>query len=114
MSFRDVTETTQESFYHGFLLGITLGLKGRYTVKSNRESGKGLYDLALFPLNPNIDPGVLIEVKMGPNAEAGLKQIHDKQYHHELEDHGCAKMQVYGFTFDGKVVKVVKATAQSS
>ena len=51
---QDVTVRKQESFYHGVLLGITLGLKGKYKVKSNRESGRGLYDIALFQTFPRI------------------------------------------------------------
>ena len=40
----------KESFYHGFMLGMTaLFLGSDYTVESNRESGYGRFDLAIFP-----------------------------------------------------------------
>ena len=106
MSFHDVSETNQESFYHGFLLGITLGLRGRYTVRSNRESGYGRYDLALYPQEPQKDPGIVIEVKMGPKAEAGLHQIEQKAYYQDLQAHGCSQINGYSIAFDGKTVSL--------
>jgi hypothetical protein len=106
MSFHDVSETNQESFYHGFLLGITLGLRKRYTVKSNRESGYGRYDLALYPADFSKDPGILIEVKMGPSAKAGLEQIDQKAYYQDLKTHGCSHINAYSIAFDGKTVTV--------
>ncbi|WP_289782518.1 PD-(D/E)XK nuclease domain-containing protein, partial [Thomasclavelia cocleata] len=36
-----------ESFYHGFMIGF-LKADG-YEVKSNRENGKGRFDIALIP-----------------------------------------------------------------
>ncbi|MEI6791356.1 MAG: AAA family ATPase [Myxococcaceae bacterium] len=111
MSFHDVSETNQESFYHGFLLGITLGLRGRYTVKSNRESGYGRYDLGLYPCDPQKDPGILIEVKMAQDAQAGLEQIEQKAYHQELTTHGCSRINAYCIAFDGKNVTLKTAVA---
>ncbi len=33
--------TEPERFYHGFVLGLLVDFKGRYTITSNRESGLG-------------------------------------------------------------------------
>jgi hypothetical protein len=112
MSFHDVGERVQESFYHGFLLGITLGLKGRYHVNSNRESGYGRYDIALYPNDPAKDPGIIIEVKMNKeSADGAVLQIQDKAYATELKRHGCTALFLYGLHFDGKTVttQMVKA-----
>ncbi|HBA46665.1 MAG TPA: hypothetical protein DCZ91_02460, partial [Lachnospiraceae bacterium] len=38
-----------ERFYHGFVLGLLVDLKGQYTITSNRESGFGRYDVLLEP-----------------------------------------------------------------
>ena len=38
-----------ERFYHGFVLGLLVDLKGQYAVTSNRESGLGRYDVLLEP-----------------------------------------------------------------
>lgn len=111
MSFHDVGENTQESFYHGFLLGLTLGLKDRYTIKSNRESGYGRYDIALYPNNVTKDPGVVIEVKMNKESvDTALLQIQDKAYATELKCYGCKTILLYGMHFDGKKVttKLIK------
>ena len=35
--------------YHAFVLGMLVGLKDSYYVKSNRESGYGRYDIMLEP-----------------------------------------------------------------
>ena len=104
-SFHDVNILARESFYHGFLLGITLGLRGRYIVKSNRESGFGRYDIALYPNDPDADPGVVIEVKMNKEtATDALVQVHDKEYATDLRQHGCSTVRLYGIHFDGKTV----------
>ena len=104
-SFHDVDILKKESFYHGFLLGLSLGLKGRYTIKSNRESGFGRYDIALYPNNPTKDAGVIIEVKMNQeSAEGAILQIQDKAYATDLRLHGCQTIHLYGIHFDGKQV----------
>lgn len=36
-------------FYHGFVLGLIVELRGRYVITSNRESGFGRYDVVLQP-----------------------------------------------------------------
>lgn len=36
-----------ERFYHGFVPGLLVDLRGRYTITSNRESGFGRYDIVL-------------------------------------------------------------------
>ncbi len=41
--------TEPERFYHGFVLGLLVDLRGRYTITSNRESGFGRYDIVLEP-----------------------------------------------------------------
>ena len=52
-----------ERFYHGFVLGLMVELKGRYVLTSNRESGFGRYDVLLEPLNAE-DDAVILEFKV--------------------------------------------------
>ncbi len=61
-SFFDVSADEPEKIYHSFVLGMLIGLKDRYEVKSNRESGYGRYDVMLIPKNPQ-DLGVVFEFK---------------------------------------------------
>ena len=104
-SFHDVSAVTQESFYHGFFLGLSLSIQERYVVKSNRESGYGRYDIALYPKNTERDPGVIIEVKLNrSSADEALAQIDGKAYTADLEHHGCKEIYLYGLHFDGKTV----------
>ena len=39
-----------EGFYHGMMLGLCAILGNRYKIRSNRESGLGLFDIQLMPL----------------------------------------------------------------
>ena len=97
-------------------MGLSLGLRGRYQVKSNRESGFGRYDVALYPNDPKKDAGVVIEVKMSKEtADEALLQIQDKEYAADLKQHGCKTIHLYGIHFDGKKVltKLVTETLNS-
>lgn len=77
-----------------------------YVIKSNHESGKGYYDIALFPHDPIKDVGILIEVKFKQSAKKALDQIAAQDYTQALQSHGCPKILSYGFSFDGKDVTV--------
>ena len=85
-----------------------------YVVKSNRESGFGRYDVLLIPVK-NYDHGIVIEFKvMGSDNEKSLeetcsnalRQIHEKQYTKELQQHHIRHIYVYGFAFKGKEVLI--------
>lgn len=56
----DVSEP--ERFYHGFLLGLMVELKGRYVITSNRESGYGRYDVMLEPKDVK-EPAIIIRIQ---------------------------------------------------
>lgn len=105
-----------ERFYHGFVLGLIVDLKGRYIISSNRESGFGRYDVCLEPVNQS-DPAYIFEFKVhDPDDEktledtvkSALKQIKDKKYDQELIKKGIAKENIYhyGFAFEGKNVLI--------
>ena len=42
-------DTASESFYHGLILGLISMMDNQYKIKSNRESGKGRFDIGLIP-----------------------------------------------------------------
>ena len=62
VSVFDVPSQDSEKIYHGFILGMLIGLSDRYEVKSNRESGLGRYDVMVIPKNPQ-DLGIIMEFK---------------------------------------------------
>lgn len=110
----DVAAEEPEKIYHAFILGMLVGLKNRYEVKSNRESGYGRYDVMLIPKNPE-DLGVILEFKkvgrfekidLKEAAISALKQIEDKKYAQELMDRGVSRTLSLGLAFKGKEVLI--------
>lgn len=96
-----------ESFYHGFIAGVLSGMDG-YTVKSNREGGRGRSDLYIKPVTRK-KPAYVIEFKiagkfseMEAKAEDALEQIEDRNYCQELFDDGYGTVICYGISFFGK------------
>ena len=51
-----------ETFYHGMMLGLAVGMSSRYYIRSNRESGEGRFDLVLEP-KVHFLPGIIMEFK---------------------------------------------------
>lgn len=105
-----------ERFYHGFVLGLMVELRGRYVLTSNRESGFGRYDVMMEPLNET-DDGVILEFKvfqpkkekeLADTVKAALRQIEEKNYEAVLEAKGIAKGRIrkYGFAFCGNEVLI--------
>lgn len=102
----------KESFYHGFLLGMTALFVPEYVVESNRESGYGRFDIAIFPKDTD-KAGVLMEFKAADSeaqlkdkADEALRQIEEKQYGTEFEKRGISKVWKYGIAFCGKQIHV--------
>ncbi len=109
-------KNSSERFYHGFVLGLLVDLKGRYTVTSNRESGFGRYDVILEPLRKE-DYAIILEFKVyNPKIEKNLEQtvqtahhqMEEKHYERVLLDHGIGKERIrkYGFAFRGKEILI--------
>ena len=112
-------DSEPERFYHGLVLGMLVGLRGRYSVESNRESGFGRYDVALVPTDgrDGTDPAVVMEFKVfDPDEESTLsdtverarRQIERKGYVAGLVARGIApeRIRTYGIAFRGKEVLV--------
>ena len=107
-------DTAKESFYHGFVLGLLAIMCDGYRLSSNKESGKGRYDICLIPLS-NKMPGVLIELKTKSDcspielkdvALEAINQIDEKEYDSELKNLGVTKILKYGLAFSGKNVEI--------
>ncbi len=114
VSVFDVPAEDSEKIYHAFVLGMLVGLKDAYEVKSNRESGLGRYDVMLIPANTH-DLGIIMEFKkvgrfeeleLEAAAVSALKQIEEKQYAQELLDRGVRRILSLGFAFKGKQVLI--------
>lgn len=111
-SFHDTAN--KESFYHGFLLGLTAWFLPRYQVKSNRESGYGRFDLGIFPKEHG-QSGIIMEFKVAENedsmleeAKTALAQIERLDYMAEFREQSIANVWKYGIAFYGKKLKLVR------
>ena len=110
-----------ERFYHGFVLGMVVDLADRYSVKSNRESGYGRYDVMIEP-HDRKEKAFLFEFKvldrdsgeaaLEDTAASALAQLEEKRYETELIEDGIAPENIrkYGFAFEGKRC-LIKGTA---
>ncbi|MCI6232272.1 MAG: ATP-binding protein [Selenomonas sp.] len=110
-SFYD-TAKGNEAFYHGFVLGMTAILVPTYDVRSNRESGRGRYDLAAIPQQQS-QPGFLLEFKTAASkeeleakAQEALDQMETKDYLADFRTRGVEDVHRYGIAFCGKKVQV--------
>ncbi|MBQ3924875.1 MAG: AAA family ATPase, partial [Firmicutes bacterium] len=109
---------TNESFYHGMMLGLCATLGGRYRIRSNSESGYGRFDIALIPTD-RVDPAFIFEFKYagkaGEDLDAlatkALYQIDDRKYETELTGLGLNRIIRIGIAFRGKKAVVRQSPA---
>ncbi len=91
---------TKEQIFQVYTLGLLAILSNDYTIKSNRESGEGRYDILIIP-HDKTKYGVIIEIKsmesqkssenndkfaqrINNEIDNALQQIERKQYYKEL------------------------------
>ena len=101
----------QESFYHGFLLGLFSGKK----IKSNREAMHGRFDLCILP-KQIFQTALILECKYSKSvkelvsdAKEGAKQIIDNKYEDEIINDGYLHVKGYGISFYKKYCYIEKA-----
>ena len=118
----DFNSNSKESHYHVFILGMLLGLRRRYYIHSNREGGRGRYDLVVEPMDKSKN-GLEIEFKVAKEkeelekaSEEALAQIEEKRYYEGLRDRGVERIILVGISFyqrdfklQGKIIKGVVA-----
>ena len=110
-SYYDLGGEEPERVYHYFLLGVFTGFKD-YQVESNKESGKGRFDILLIPDTLEYK-GVVVEVKRSlTNREEAIqamldeamKQIVDNKYALELKIRGHPEYIGIAAVFYGKTL----------
>lgn len=109
----DFTSKSKESHYHVFILGMLLGLRRKYYIYSNREGGRGRYDLVVEPMDKSKN-GLVIEFKVArskeellSSSEEALKQIEEKNYTRELKMRGIKRVVLVGISFYQREFKAV-------
>lgn len=106
-----------ERFYHGFVLGLVVELAADYVITSNRESGRGRYDVMLEPKDTRNGEAFLLEFKVhekedGDSMEDTVRlahaQMEEKRYAESLIAKGIPEEHIhkYGFAFEGKKVLI--------
>jgi hypothetical protein len=100
----------QESFYHGFLVGLFSGKN----IKSNREAMHGRFDLCILP-KQIFQTALILECKhsksvkeLVSDAKEGAKQIIDNKYEDEIINDGYLHVKGYGISFYKKYCYIVK------
>ena len=101
VSIRDtaVRKDLNETFYHGFLLGI-LRYQTEWDIRSNQESGDGYSDIQIEILPEKT--GIVIELKYAEKGkleeacQEALGQIEEKTYAARLREEGMETILAYG------------------
>jgi len=108
-----VFDTGSEAFYQGLMIGLCAILNNRYSVRSNRESGRGRFDIQLLPLDRAL-PGFIFELKASKKttesleklASEALCQIDEMQYETDMHAAGIENVIKAGIAFRGKEMSV--------
>ena len=102
-------DTSNETFYHGLILGMCAITNNDYQITSNREAGDGRFDIQMIPLNKQL-PGILIELKAEKNctevqleklAQTALNQINNRKYDIDIKTKLKSVINI-GIAFSGK------------
>ena len=99
-----------EKVYHALFLGMLVWLDPWFQIRSNRESGYGRYDLALYPKDKT-QHGWVIEFKRAEEAWGetlesmvvdAMEQMKTKNYAADIRAQGCVGVSLVGIAFKGK------------
>ena len=111
-----------ECVYQAFILGLLANKQYQYEIRSNRESGRGRYDVLIVPRKDLQQKySVIVELKrrnkrlkgsdgsLDDLAQKAFGQIEEKKYEAELLDRGVPleKIIKVGIAFEGKELVVV-------
>ncbi|MEN0051230.1 MAG: AAA family ATPase [Bacteroidota bacterium] len=109
-SYFDI-HTEPERVFQAYVLGLLGMLSDDYIIKSNRELGKGRYDILLIPKD-RTRYGILMELKqidkdatddkVQASLASALQQIQDNQYYKELKAQAISEHLEIAIVFVGK------------
>jgi PD-(D/E)XK nuclease superfamily len=82
-SYFDFNSNCHEQIFHVFILGLVLGLREHYEIRSNQESVLGRFDVIFIPKDKKLN-AILLEFKIAKTPEEllsksqeGLEKIKD-------------------------------------
>ena len=102
-----------ENSYHMLLVGLLFGAPGYGNPVSNREAGRGRFDIRLLPARAGL-PAITLALKFERGGAAGrlealaaeaLAQIEARAYDAEAAGSGAGSLR-YGIAFSGKSLAV--------
>ena len=112
-SYFDFNSNTSEQIFHVFILGLVVGLRDRYNIHSNKESGLGRFDVICVPKDKE-ERAILLEFKVSDTAELliekakeALLQIKEKQYIELLKQQEIKSVLAIGLAFYGKQMELI-------
>lgn len=106
-------DLTSENSYHMLLVGLLFGAPGYGNPVSNREAGRGRFDIRLLPERAGL-PEITLELKFERGADTGrletlaaeaLAQIEARAYDAGAAGSGAGSLR-YGIAFSGKSLAV--------
>eukprot|EP00916_Digyalum_oweni_P018688 GHVL01031242.1.p1 GENE.GHVL01031242.1~~GHVL01031242.1.p1 ORF type:complete len:479 (+),score=79.94 GHVL01031242.1:182-1438(+) len=114
-SFFDFSRNTPEQIFHVFTLGLVVGLRDKYKICLNKESGSGRYDVLCEPKKYNKKKrAILLEFKVSTapellkkTAKDAILQIKEKRYITTLKQEEIKSVLAIGLAFCGKEVELV-------
>ncbi|WP_165044333.1 PD-(D/E)XK nuclease domain-containing protein [Adlercreutzia sp. ZJ138] len=115
-------DLASENSYHMLVLGLLFNMRGYDTPVSNREAGRGRFDVRVMPEETDGGPAVLVEVKwarpgspestdLPALATTALAQISDRNYAADLP--AGTTVRLWGLAFSGKDVAAVTTSTLS-
>ena len=110
-----------EVFYSGFMMCLLSMLSSYYRIEGEYESGSGRADMVLIPKSTSSSQALILEYKvckepkqLSATAEAGLKQILDKDYATKVRSHEqVERILVVSLAFCGKEVALASKLLES-
>ena len=113
ISYFDVHPQAKEKSYQLLMLGMMAYFANTHHVRSNRESGKGRYDISLEPKN-KARKGIIMELKVADEgedltqvAQKAFDQLQSKQYKTDMEARGVQDFVLLGMAFRGKELQAI-------
>ena len=111
-----------EAAYHAFMIGLTIQLRKKYIIRSNRETGYGRADLVMVPKRKS-GVGVIfefkffnskkpsitkkeIEKKFKTKLQEGIKQVIKQKYIAEFNDREIQTIHQYVVVFYKKSCRI--------
>ena len=108
MSYLNLSPKFHENPYEVMMATLLVGVREKYTVRTQREMKLGRSDIIMIP-KARGDMGIVIEIKtarsvkgMDAGVDEAFEQIHDRSY---FKDMPPGRVSLIGICFHSKLAK---------